>query len=347
MTEFMIAARLHKINQELSIDRISVPTVSSGEVLVRVRAAGLCHSDINYVEGVGKVGKLPITLGHEIAGTIARRGANVRGLEEGEPVLVHYVMSCGKCVFCRTKRENHCIHYRMIGKDVDGGFAEYVKVPARSIVKLPESILLTQAAIVGCAVSTAYHALRRARVKPGEDVAIFGVGGLGMHAVQLAKKIFKARTVIAVDVQDWKLRRARHVGAKVTVNAANQDPEEAIRRITEGKFVDVALDFVGRSSSMKKAIASVGKFGRVVIVGISREDLQLSPYRTLIAKEMELIGVDDHLKGELTQLLQFTCARKLDLSRSVTHTLPLEKVNDGFRILRSGEGNPIRIVAVS
>jgi propanol-preferring alcohol dehydrogenase len=347
MTELMIAARLHEINRQLRIDRLRVPSVSADEVLVRVRAAGICHSDINYLEGIGKVGKLPITLGHEIAGTIARRGSKVRGLGEGDRVLVHYVVSCGRCTFCRTQRENYCLNYRMIGKDMDGGFAEYVKVPARSIVKLPEPLPFTQAAIVGCAVSTAHHALKRARVKPGEAVAVFGVGGLGMHAIQLAKKIFKARLVIAVDVQDWKLKKARHFGATATVNAADRDTEEAIKRITDGEFADVAIDFVGRSSSMTQAVASVGKGGRVVIVGISRDNLQLSPYQTLIGKEMELIGVDDHLKGELTQLLQFIRTRKLDLSQSVTHTLPLEKINDGLQILKSGEGKPIRIVALT
>jgi propanol-preferring alcohol dehydrogenase len=235
----------------------------------------------------------------------------------------------------------------MIGKDVDGGFAEYVKVPASSIVKLPEKLPFEQAAIMGCAVPTAYHALKRGRVRPGETVVVFGIGGLGVHAVQLAERVFKAGSVVAVDVLGWKLKLARQLGAKVTVNASTHDVPEEISRITGGSFADVIIDFVGSRESMTQAIASVGKGGRVVLVGISNESVQISPYKTVIGREMEIIGVDDHLKSELVELLRFVRLRKINLTRSVTHRVRLEIINQGFRILESRREKAIRVVVTN
>jgi len=341
----MVAARLHTVGEKLSIDHVKVPEIAPDEVLVDVMASGICHSDVNYRKGIAPVSKLPITLGHEISGIIARTGAKVKELRSGDRVLVHYVVSCGRCVYCKTGRENYCVGYRMIGKDVDGGFAEYVKVPARSILKLHPRFPFEQAAIMGCAVPTAYHALRRGRVKQGDTVVLFGVGGLGLHAVQLAAKAFKAGLIIAVDLQDWKLKQARGLGAKETVNAANQNVNETIKKATDGKFADVVVDFVGHETTIEQAISSVGKGGRMVLVGIGAKSIQLSPYETIIGKEMEIVGVDDHLKTELVQLIKLVRNGRLDLSRSVTHKVALEDINDGFEILESNRENVTRIVA--
>ena len=345
MTQSMVAARLHTIGERLSIDRVSVPDIAPDEVLVDVRASGICHSDINYRNGIAPVGKLPITLGHEISGIIERTGAKVKEFRPGDRVLVHYIVSCGRCVYCKTGRENYCAGYRMIGKDVDGGFAEYVKVPARSILKIPRGFPFEQAATMGCAVPTAYHALRRGRVKQGDTVVLFGVGGLGLHAVQLAAKAFRAGLIIAVDIQDWKLKQARSFGAKETVNAANQDVNEAIKKATDGKFADVVVDFVGHETTVEQAISSVGKGGRMVLVGIGAKSIQLSPYETIIGKEMEIVGVDDHLKTELIQLVKLVRNGRIRLSHSVTHKVSLADINSGFEILESNRENVIRIVA--
>jgi 2-desacetyl-2-hydroxyethyl bacteriochlorophyllide A dehydrogenase len=346
MTEHMVAARLVKIGGKLSIDRVRVPTIADNEVLVDIRASGICHSDINYRNGIAPVAKLPITLGHEIAGLVARTGSKVKGLRNGDRVLVHYVISCGRCSYCKTGCENYCIRYQMIGKDVDGGFAEYVKVPARSILKLPKALPFEQAAIMGCAVPTAYHALRRGRVRAGDTVVVFGVGGLGLHAVQLARRVFKTGRIIAVDIQDWKLRMARRFGADETVNATDRNVTENIRKITDGKYGDVVVDFVGHTKTIEQAISAVGMGGRMVLVGIGATSVRLSPYRTLIGKEMELVGVDDHLRTELAQLIKLVGTGTIDLSKSVTHTMGLEDINAGLEILESNRENVIRIVAV-
>lgn len=344
MTGSMIAVRLHKVGSSFSVDRIKIPHIGNDDVLVDVKACGLCHSDMNYRDGVAPVGKLPITLGHEIAGVIAKAGARVKGVSEHDRVLVHYIVSCGKCSYCRSGLENYCVHYRMIGKDIDGGFAEFVKVPARSIVRLPADLPFEQAALMGCAVPTAYHALKRGRVQSGDVVVVFGIGGVGIHAVQLAAKCFNAKMVIAVDVFDWKLKLAREIGATAIVNAAKQDVPRAISKITGGKFGNVLVDFVSHKDTMRQAISSSGKGGRVVIVGITRDTLQITPYRTLLGNELEIIGVDDHLHSEMTELIQFVRDRRISLSRSVTHTISLNAINQGFEILRSKRERVVRIV---
>jgi 2-desacetyl-2-hydroxyethyl bacteriochlorophyllide A dehydrogenase len=341
----MRAARLHKLRSELSIDRVQVPRIRAAEVLVDVRASGLCHSDINYRDGIAPVARMPITLGHEIAGVVAEIGPRVKGVKKGDRVVVHYISSCGRCDYCRNGRENYCPKYLMIGKDIDGGFAEYVRIPATNIVKLSESIPFEHAAIMGCAVPTAYHALKRARVQANDTVLVLGVGGLGMHAVQLAKRIFKAGKIIAVDRFAWKLDKAKRFGASDAVNATTHDVLSAVEKITDKEFADVVLDFVGSQGTIELGVACVGKGGRLVLVGIGNGLLQLSPYKTIIGKEMEIIGVNDHLKTELIELANIVRSGQLDLSGSVTHRIPLEEINTGFRILEDGREKPIRVVA--
>lgn len=344
MTELMTAARLHQIGERLRLDRVRIPSVGVDDVLVDVRAAGICHSDINYRLGLAQVGKLPITLGHEIAGIVTKVGSKVKGVKQGDRVVVHYVIHCGRCIYCRTNRENYCEKYQMVGKDVDGGLAEYVRVPARSIITLPKAIPFEQGAILGCAVSTAYHALRRGRVGAEDRVVIFGVGGLGIHAVQLAHRVFNAGTIIAVDLFDRKLQLAKQVGATSVVNAACEDPVEVVKKATDGSLADVVIDFVGQNRTISKAIDCVGKGGRVVLVGIGAKEMRLSPYRVMIGKEMELVGVNDHLKTELAQLTRLVGSDKIDLSRSITHEVKLKEVNLGMRILEENIGMPIRVV---
>jgi 2-desacetyl-2-hydroxyethyl bacteriochlorophyllide A dehydrogenase len=339
------AARLHRIGEKLRIDSVEAPQAGPSDVIVDIRASGICHSDLNYRDGVSPVGRLPIILGHEIAGLVSKKGERVNGIEEGDRVCVHYIKSCGGCSFCRTDKENFCEEYQMIGKDIDGGFAEYIGVPASNVLKLPSVLPFEQGCILGCAVSTAFHALRRGRIRAGDAVLVYGVGGLGAHAIPLAK-IFEGRKVIAIDISDEKLELAKGLGADEIVNAAVEDPAQRIKEMTEGKLADLVLDFVGTPRAIEQEIRCVGKGGRIVLVGIGRDDIRISPYRTIIGKEMELIGVNDHLRSELAQLIEIVGSGRIDLSKSITHRVRLDEVNTGLRILEEGIGNPIRVVVV-
>jgi D-arabinose 1-dehydrogenase-like Zn-dependent alcohol dehydrogenase len=318
----MQAVRLAEIGQPLRMFEIPIPALGSRDVLVRVRAAGICHSDAHYRAGVSPVARLPITLGHEVAGVIERTGDRVTGLSAGDRVAIHYLATCGECHYCRLGHEQFCLTGQMIGKHCDGGYAEYIAVPARSVVPLPSDIPFEAGAIMMCSTATSFHALRKARLQPGESVAVYGVGGLGMSAIQLARA-FGALHVYAVDIDVDRLGIAEQLGA-VPVDAARQDPVEAIRRLTGGKGVDVALELIGLPDTMQQVVRSLAIMGRAVLVGITDESFPVHSYTEVLGKETEIIGASDHRIVELPLLFEFARQAKLDMAQIVTRRVPLD-----------------------
>lgn len=271
----MRAIRLLRYGAPLTAQEIGDPTPKAGEVLIEIRAAGICHSDAHYRRQPGRV-DLPRTLGHEIAGVIA--GTNQR-------VAVHYLLPDGA----------------MIGKEVDGGYAEKIAVPAANAVPIPDHISFEQAAIMMCSTATAYHALRLASLQRGESVAILGFGGLGYSALHLARAL-GAGAVHVVDKVPGKVAAAKVLGA-----------------IPELGNADVALDFVGNPDLCLTALHALKPGGRLMLVAINLRSLHLDPYADLLAGERRIIGVSDHTREELVDLMSL----KLDLSGGITRRVPL------------------------
>jgi propanol-preferring alcohol dehydrogenase len=323
----MKAIRMVEPGKPLELQRIPIPSAGEEDVLVRVRATGICHSDAHYRAGRSPMGRMPITLGHEVAGEVEWVGAQVSTVKAGDRVCLHYNVSCGDCYYCKSGKEQFCTTVKMIGHHVDGGYAEYVALPARNAVPLPEEISFEEGATLMCASATALHALRRGRVKDGETVAVFGVGGLGLSAIQLAKAL-GAVEVYAVDIKQDKLELASEYGA-IPIDASRSDAVEEIRKSTRGQGVDVALEMIGLPVTMKQTVESLGVLGRAVIVGLSQAPLEVHPYQTLIGYEAEIIGSNDHLLQELPLLVDMARRKVLDTSRVVSQTIPLEadKIN--------------------
>jgi propanol-preferring alcohol dehydrogenase len=232
------------------------------------------------------------------------------------------MVTCGNCYYCSTGNEQFCTHGKMIGHYTDGGYAEFIAVPERSVIGLPDEIPFEQGATLMCASATSLHALRKSRLRAGERVAIFGTGGLGMSALQLARD-FGAMEVYAVDINPKKLALAEKFGA-IPVDASKRDPVEQIRKLTGGNGVDVSLELIGLPLTMRQAVQSLGVFGRCVIVGISNRLLEIDTYHELLGPEVELIGSNDHLYQELPLLLEFARRGTLDLSNIVSRTVPLD-----------------------
>lgn len=318
----MKAIRLATIGSPLEKQNIEVPRVGPSDLLIRIRAAGICHSDAHYHAGVSPVAKLPITLGHEIAGVVEQTGLSVTKCKIGDGVCLHYLVTCGECAFCRAGNEQFCPAAEMIGKHRDGGYAEFIAVPEGSVFPLPDEIPFEQGAILMCSSATSFHALRKARLRAGETVAIFGVGGLGISALQLARN-FGAAQIFAVDINPRKLALAERFGA-TPVNARECDAVERIREMTNGGGVDVALELVGSPVTMRQAVQSLATLGRAALVGLTQEKFEIAPYAELLNKEAEVIGVSDHLASEIPSLLDLARAGKLDLSQGVIRTVPLE-----------------------
>jgi 2-desacetyl-2-hydroxyethyl bacteriochlorophyllide A dehydrogenase len=318
----MRAVRLIEPGQPLETRELPVPTVGPQDVLVRVKAAGICHSDVHYRAGVSSASPLPLTLGHEVAGMVEQTGVDVELLKAGDRVCLHYMVTCGDCLYCRMGSEQFCTHGKMIGKYRDGGYAEFISVPARSTFRLPTDIPFEFGAIMMCSSATSFHALRKGRLKPGETIAVFGVGGLGISAVQLARA-FGALDVYAVDINPAKLELAARYGA-LPVNAAESDPVAEIQRLTDGRGVDVAVEVIGLPQTIQQAVQSLAIFGRAVVVGITNKPVPIKTYEHVMCKEAELIGSSDHLASELPALIEYAQRGTLDLTSVVTRTLPLD-----------------------
>jgi propanol-preferring alcohol dehydrogenase len=324
----MKAVQLWRVGEPLAQAEVLVPSPGPRDLLVRVKAAGICHSDAHYRAGTSFAGPLPLTLGHEVAGIVEVAGREVLRFKAGDRVCVHYLATCGECSYCAQGNEQFCFRGAMIGKHRDGGFAEFILIPARSAFFLPDEIPFESGAVMMCSSATALHALNKARLRAGERVAVFGLGGLGFSAIQLAGAC-GAGEVFAVDIQPPKLEKAAQLGA-IAVDARSGDAAQRILELTSGKGVDVALELIGLPATMRQTVQCLGIKGRAVLAGITDRSFEVAPYAELLNKEAEIIGVSDHLAQELPFLIELARTARLDLSPLITRTVPLEAqaIND-------------------
>ncbi len=341
----MKAIRMMEAGKPLELCDVPVPRIGAGEILVRVRAAGICHSDAHYRAGRSRVDPLPLTLGHEVAGVIEEIGAGVDGVKTGDRVCLHYNICCAVCDACRQGNDQFCPKCLMIGHYTDGGFAEYIAVPARNAIPLPTEIPFEEGATLMCASATSYHALRKGRLKAGEAVAVFGVGGLGISAIQIARA-FGARTVYAVDISEKKLAAAKRLGA-IAIHAGKADAVAEIRERTGGG-VDVALEVIGLPGTIQQSLRCLGNMGRAVVAGITDLPVAIDTYRELLGNERELIGSNDHLLSELPAVVELARRQVLDTSGVVSRTVGLEAepVNATLDALEHFSNETIRTVIV-
>ncbi len=272
----MRALRYHGPKKPLRLEDVPAPQAGPGEVVVRVTAAGLCHTDLHFLSGLLDLGVAPLTLGHEIVGRIESVGAGVPPERAGERVILYYYAGCGTCRFCLAGEENLCGALRAEhGFVTDGGFAERVRAPARNAIPLPPGISDAEAAPIGCAVTTAVHASALARVGLGDWVVVMGAGAVGFGLVQVAR--LRGARVIAVGHSPDKLARARELGAEETVRAGAEDVTARVRALTGGRGADVIFELVATRETMGWSLAALGKRGRLVFVGYSEDDLRVHP----------------------------------------------------------------------
>ena len=347
MPEKMRAARFYKVGKLLKIEKVPIPELGPEDILVHVKACGICGSDIHIVyEGVTPTAYSPITLGHEPSGVTASIGSEVKGWEVGERVTVNPFLTCGKCINCLSGNSQICLSRRVVGIHAEGGLAEFLKVPAKNLIRLPKIVPFGQGAIIADAVATPFHAVtKRGALQVGENVAVFGCGGLGIHGVQISR-ICGASLVIAIDAIDQTLERAKKVGADEVVNPRKENAVQKIKEMTGGMGVDLALEFIGHRETIEHAIACVRTGGRVVIVGLGPENIVLPPPTTFVRTELSLLGSYGSTNLEIQNVVDLLASGKLDLSGSITEIISLEEVNRGLEHLYKKIGNPIRIVVV-
>lgn len=328
------AARFHKVGEPLKLEDVQKPQVGDNDVLLKVKAAGMCHSDIHVIDGV-IASAPPVTLGHEIAGEVDEVGANVRNFKRGDKALVHFLSPCGACNYCLQGNGMICENLFTrpgYGFSADGGYAEYCTVDSERLVPL-QDIPLDFAATLGCAGITAYHAVNSiGKVGLADNVAIYGVGGVGMYALQIAK--LSGAKVIAIGRNQEKLKMAGSLGADYVINASASKIKDEIRKATNGKGVDVMIDFVVSDESVKNSSSSLANGGKIVLVGVSNKPLSINP-QIFVLKEFSLYGSLVGNKSELADLVEL--AKSGRLKSIVTKKFVLEDINSALQSLRNGE----------
>lgn len=324
----MKAALLRQTGAPLTIEDIEKPRPGAGEILIKVRACGVCHTDLHLMSGEWRLPKLPLTMGHEAVGLVESVGAGVKNFKPGDRAGIPWIYStCGECEFCTSDREPLCPAIVVTGFMVDGGFAEYVKAPASHAVAVPPELSFADAAPLYCAALTAYRALKISGVRVGDTVAIWGVGGLGHYAVQAARAM--GARVVAVDVAAPKLELARMLGADVVMNAVQEKPSEVIRRLGGAHVV---VNFVCSQETITQSFGALRRAGTLVLVGLPPGDFTL-PIRGSVAKGIRVLTSAVGTRQDLREVLALAAAGKI---KTVGESLRLEDINGAFERMRAG-----------
>ena len=327
----MKAAVLKEIGKPLVIEEIPTPEPGPGQVLIRVNACGVCHSDLHLATGdwdlLRNATKIPLILGHEVAGTVAALGEGASGVKIGDRVGVPWIYyTCGECEFCKEGKEELCLKQKVTGCMVDGGFAEYMLAPATHASPLPASFDLAEIAPQLCAGLTVYKAIKAAGVEPGQRMAVFGAGGLGHLAIQIAKAM--GVQVGAVDIADDKLEFAKSVGAEWTINAA----EPVHKKLRSMGGVHVAMVCAASPPAYETALRCLRRGGTMAVVGMANDPFKVSAV-SLISTEAKIVASAVGTRADLQEL--FALMAKYPI-RCRIEKRPLEDVNRIFDQMTRG-----------
>lgn len=329
----MKAAILREFKTALSIEEVERPEPEANEVLIQVEACGVCHSDLHVADGdwlqFAGIVKKPLILGHEIAGRVVKKGAEVRDLELGDRVGVAWLhWSCGECEYCREGNENLCTRQKITGVTVDGGYAEYVKAPASHALRIPENITYVEAAPLFCAGVTVHRALKKANVLSGQRLAIFGIGGLGHLAIQIGRAL--GAEILAIDVSDEKLAFAESFGAKTTLNAGSTNVVKALRSMGGAHVVLVTS---AAKAAYETAFSCVRPTGTLLVVGLPAEAICFPPIM-MAAGEVRIQASAVGTRQNVKDILAMAAAGQV---RCSTAAFPLARANDVLDRLRKGQ----------
>jgi len=334
--EDMVAAVLHGVG-DLRVEQVPAPEPRAGQALIRVRACGICASDVARIFETGTY-RFPLIPGHELAGEIERLGSDTRGTAPGTRCTVYPLIRCGTCESCRAGLPNLCDAYDYLGSRSDGGFAEYVAAPVENCIPLPQNVSFAAGALTEpCAV--ALHAVRRAEVRPGDAVAVFGAGPIGI-VIGLLCRIAGAR-VVMVDVDDRKLTAARDFGLEEGVDG--RGGADQLRNVVGRAGVSVAFEAAGAPAAFRDAASVVAKRGTLVLVGNMRGDVTLTQdeYASLLRREARIVGSWNSVPGRFgrddwEQVLQLMEEGRLPAERLISHRFPLAQVSDALAVMRRG-----------
>ena len=335
----MKAMVLAGLGQPLRLEDVAMPKIGPAEVLVRVRACGIGLTVVNLIATPGRVTAYPRIPGHEIAGEIVEAGAAVRHARIGQRVTCHFYLTCGQCRQCRSGRETLCLNSRgNVGSAIDGGYAEYVALPERNIVVIPDGVSDVDAAVASDAIATPYHACHKeARLGPGDSVLIIGAGGgVGIHMVQMAR-LCGAR-VLAADIGEDKLALAKKMGADEIIDARNARLADQVKDLTQGLGVDAVIDIVSSRATLEAGIEALAIRGRLVIIGAHPQAVYGDdPSFTINPTDFLHRGLELHASryvnaAEIAQTLELVRLKRI--KPVVTQRFALERVEEAHELIR-------------
>ncbi|KAL0927785.1 hypothetical protein M5K25_001995 [Dendrobium thyrsiflorum] len=363
---FMRGTVFWEPDRPLTIEEFHMPRPKAGELLIKTKACGVCHSDLHVLKGELPFSS-PCVLGHEITGEVVEHGAHTDvGITKRFPIGSHvvgaFIMPCGNCFFCVKGQEDLCeaffaynrakgtlydgqtrLFLRNSGKPVYmysmGGLAEYCVIPANAVATLPNTLPYTESAILGCAVFTAYGAMRHAaEMRAGDSIAVIGIGGIGASCLQIARA-FGATEVIAVDVQDEKLHNARTLGATHTINASRDDVVEKIKEITGGMGVDIAVEALGKPLTFMQCTKAVRDGGKAVIIGLAPTNaLGEIEMTRLVRRQIKIIGsYGARARQDLPQVVKLAETGIFSLQNTVSRKCRFEEANQVYKDLDNGK----------
>jgi S-(hydroxymethyl)glutathione dehydrogenase/alcohol dehydrogenase len=351
----MKAAVLREVNKPLSIEDVQIDNPKAHEVLVRTAACGVCHSDLHYIEGK-YAAPMPTVLGHESAGVVEKVGSEVRYVKPGDHVITCLSVFCGHCEYCTTGRPFSCQNPEVAREDDEtprlsqnGGdmhqfyslssFAEQMLIHEHALVKIRDDMPLDRAALIGCGVTTGFGAvIHTAKVEVGSTVAVIGCGGIGLSAINGAA-IAGAGRIIAVDIKGSKLNLAKHFGATDVVNAAEDDPVEAVREMTKGG-VDYSFEALGLKKTAEQAFQMLRASGAATIIGMVPEGQMLEIHGADLLDDKKLMGSNmgsNHFRVDMPNFVEFYLNGKLKLDDMISQRIPLEGINEAFEEMKRGE----------
>jgi L-iditol 2-dehydrogenase len=311
--------------RELEVTEFPTPEIGEEEVLVQVRACGICGSDVHGFDGSSGRRIPPLVMGHEASGVVARVGKQAGTFQEGDRVTFDSTVYCGECFFCRRGRVNLCEHRQVLGVSCGdyrrhGAFAEFVAVPQHIVYRLPDLLGFQEAALIE-SVSIAVHATHRTPVRLGDTAVVVGTGMIGLLVVQALRAAGCTR-IIAVDIDDFKLERARELGADEGLNAKQVDVASAIAERTEGRGADLAMEVVGAAASVNTALSAVRKGGSVTLVGNLAPKVEM-PLQAIVTRELSLFGSCSSA-GEYPTCIELMARGEIQVRPLITATAPLE-----------------------
>jgi len=316
----MQAAIFKEPNKPLAIEEIPTPTINDNEVLVKVVACGVCHTDLHYLDhGVPTFKKPPMILGHEASGIVEK--SNSPDFKTGDRVLLPAVFTCGNCEPCQTGRENICKKMLMLGNSIDGAYAQYIKVPAKDVIPMPDEIPLEEGCIIADAISTPYHAVvNRAKVKPTDRILVIGCGGVGINVVQIAAMI--GAEVIACDID------------KYIVNPNEIELKDFLKQ--NGGPVDVAFEVIGKAETIETAYKSLGLAGKLCIIGYTNQNITINPAKIMFF-EQEIIGSIGCSPSDYPKIIDLVKNGKIKLDKLIANKYELHDINKALDELRESK----------